>query len=512
MTVTADETPANKPLLDAVRLRGLAPPFLRTTTFRLVLVHAGLFLAFALSLLAYVYYTTAGRLTLNAGIDAQSEFEALRDLYLSDGMERLNQAVIERSTGPGPLLYVLADPNGRVISGDFDALPRQPQGPAPSAGADAAEGVAAGRPRLSAPAVIENIDFAFQQPGENGALQRRQAIGRMSRVGSGWTLLVARDLGDDDATVRQISNVVWLGGFVGLLLSLAGGVLVAGQAARRASELSRTARDVMRGDLARRAPVSSVGDEFDDLGQALNQMLGRIENLVQGARHAGDAIAHDLRSPLTRLKGRLEQALSEASNDAERRAAIEGAMDDADALLETFNALHKLSRLQDPEQWALKPIDATGLAHEMAELFGPAAEDAGLVFTTDIEDGLIVNGDHSLLAQALANLLDNAIKYTPAGAEVAVAARTLDDGMIELAISDHGPGIPEDQRERVRNRFVRLESARSTPGAGLGLSLTSAVAEVHRGELMLADAHPETPDRPGLRASLVLPPVQAASS
>jgi signal transduction histidine kinase len=271
---------------------------------------------------------------------------------------------------------------------------------------------------------------------------------------------------------------------------------------------------VQEGDLKARAPVRNSGDELDELGAGLNQMLDRLEASMASIRHAGDAIAHDLRSPLTRMRAKLEVSLIDAeAGKIDAVDALQLALDEADNLLKTFNTVLAIARLQAAAGRTPDPqlFDAADLAADMAELYEPASEDKGLDFSAEIERGLMVEANRPFLAQALANVSDNAIKYPPVGGAVMLRARRRSSGEIEFSVTDTGPGVPEGDRERVIQRFVRLDNSRSEPGSGLGLSLVGAVLEAHGGRIQL-DEGPGAYGGfgPGLRVALVLPPAEGA--
>jgi signal transduction histidine kinase len=261
----------------------------------------------------------------------------------------------------------------------------------------------------------------------------------------------------------------------------------------------------MGGDLSRRAPVMGSGDEFDRLSVQLNAMLGKLERLVTSSRTAGDAIAHDLRSPLTRLRNRLEGGLTQTTEEAQK-AALSGSIDDVDGVLLTFNAILRLSRVQAGASGSFRRLNVSGITDQLSELYQPVCEEKGLSFSYACQTDLFVQADRDLLAQALSNLMDNAVKYTQSGGGVQLRARRAASGEVELSVIDSGIGIPPAERSRVVERFVRLEQSRTEPGSGLGLSLVDAVAEAHRGRLVLADGQGPL-DRPGLSATLVLPAV-----
>jgi len=257
---------------------------------------------------------------------------------------------------------------------------------------------------------------------------------------------------------------------------------------RRVEQVNRTAERVMGGNLSDRVPLKGSGDEFDQLAANLNNMLGQIERLMAGMREVSDNIAHDLRTPLSRLRARLELSLLDATDAAAQSDAVRAAIDEADRLLATFNALLSIAEAESgARRNPAEPLDLAQTARAAAELYEPVAEEKGCALKLDVEPGIMIRGDRHLLSQAVANLLDNALKY--GGGEVTLSAHR-HDGRAELEVSDSGPGIPEDEREAVFDRFVRLEPSRSTPGNGLGLSLVRAVARLHNGTVRLADNHP----------------------
>jgi signal transduction histidine kinase len=319
---------------------------------------------------------------------------------------------------------------------------------------------------------------------------------------------VGVDLGDTEAHLARVTRALWGAGGLVVLLGLAGGLFISRNVERAMGELNRVVGAVQEGDLKARTYIRGAGDELDELSAGLNAMLDRMEQSMASIRHAGDAIAHDLRSPLTRMRAKLEVAMIEAEEGkVDPKTALATALDEADGLLKTFNTVLAISRLQAAGA-APNPVvfDAGELAADMAELYEPASEDKGLDFSAEVQRGLMVNGNREFMAQALANLIDNAVKYTPAGGAVTLRARRRSSGEVEFSVTDTGPGVPVQDRERVVQRFVRLENSRSEPGSGLGLSLVQAVAEAHGGRLELD----EGPGRfggfgPGLRTALVFP-------
>jgi signal transduction histidine kinase len=460
---------------------GRLPALVRTTTFRLALLHASIFIVFAAGLLGYLYYETAGHLGRQAGAELNAEFRELSAAYRDGGLDRLTQSVVERSSARGKFFYLLQDAEGRKVKGDFDRMPAAP----PPVGQ------------------VVDVNFAYDARTTGGQPTRRSAKGRIQRLLEGGALMVAYDVGELGEMNRRVSTVVWRSAAVGFVLSLIGGVVVSRSAAQRAEQLARTTEEVMGGDLSRRAPVYGSGDEFDRLSEQLNAMLGKLERLVISSRSAGDSIAHDLRSPLTRLRNRLEAGLTESGPDGPR-VALTRSIDDVDDVLDTFNAILRLSRVQAGASGSFRRLNASGITDELAELYQPVCEEAGLTFKYDYEADLFVLADRDLIAQAMANLMDNAVKYTPKGGSVRLSAKRVAGGEVQLAVIDSGPGIPPADRERAVERFVRLEQSRTLPGSGLGLSLAQAVAEAHSGRLVLEDGG--GPDgAPGLAATLTLP-------
>lgn len=454
---------------------------LRTTTFRLALAQAGIVLVFVLALLGYVYFATVGQLNADSDLLADQEYAALDRAYGEGGIRRLNQEVVERAARQGPLLYILAESNGTVITGDFQQLPQTPAGAA------------------------ERVDFTFERVDEDGSAIRGHARGQVGRLLNGPILLVARDLGDSALISGRITSALWTVALLGVVLSIASGLIGSWLASRRVEALASTAHDVMSGDITRRAPVRGENDEFDALAIAMNAMLDRLQHLMQVSRTAGDAIAHDLRSPLTRFRQKLEAALDNTPNSEADREALRVALEEADSVLDTFAAVLKLARVEGNVTWRFERVNATGILRELVDFYEPAAEDVQRSLKGEVADDLYIFGEPGLFTQAVSNLIENALKYTYENGHVEVRAVRRADGRVEIAVSDDGPGISPEDRDRVLDRFVRLESARSTPGAGLGLSLVAAVAKLHKGGLHLRDGLGGQGERKGLGAVLVLP-------
>lgn len=462
------------------------PSLLRRTPFRLTLLFLALFAAAASAILAYVYFASASEARTAAEQNVRSEMQTLRGVYDQRGLDALNRALIDRSLARSAFLYLLVDGAGEVITGSLTALPLEDQ-----------------------QQPTQWTSFPFTDTDAEGRIIRPQARGVQAKLSGGETLLVAQSLGDTDAYLARLTQALWGAMGIVVLLGLGGGLLISRNLERSMRRLNTVVTAVQDGDLKVRAKVRANGDELDELGTGLNTMLDRLEGSMASIRHAGDAIAHDLRSPLTRMRAKLEVSLMDAeAGKIDGVDAVQLALDEADHLLKTFNTVLAIARLQAAAGHTPDPklFDAANLAADMAELYEPASEDKGLQFSAEIERGLMIEGNQPFLAQALANIIDNAIKYTPSGGAVVLRARRRSSGEIEFSVTDTGPGVPEEDRSRVTERFVRLDNSRSEAGSGLGLSLVAAVMEAHGGRIQL-DEGPGVyqGSGPGLRVALVVP-------
>lgn len=462
------------------------PSLLRRTPFRLTLLFLALFAAAASAILAWVYFASASEARTKAERDVRGEMQVLTGIYEARGLDALNRAVIDRTLRDNAFVYRLEPADGGWFAGSLTLFPIE------TLGEDQ-----------------QWITFPFTETDEEGRVRRPEVRGVQTRLAGGGMLFVGQSLSDTEAYLARLTQALWTAMGIVLLLGLAGGVLVSRNLERAMGRLNKVVTAVQEGDLKARAVVRNSGDELDELGAGLNTMLERLEGSMSSIRHAGDAIAHDLRSPLTRMRARLEVALMDAeAGRIDGVNAVQLALDEADNLLKTFNTVLAIARLQaaagrtpDP-----KVFDAADLAADMAELYEPASEDKGLEFSAEIERGLMIEGNQPFLAQALANIIDNAIKYTPAGGAVMLRARRRSSGEIEYSVTDTGPGVPEADRERVIERFVRLDNSRTEAGSGLGLALVGAVMEAHGGRILLDEGPGEYGGfGPGLRVALVLP-------
>lgn len=438
---------------------------LRTTAFRLALVYVFIFAVSAATLLAFIYFSTSNFMATQTDETLAAEIIGLEEQYRQRGLPGLRQIIIERSSKTDSSLYLLANADFSRIAGNLSAWPeakREPNG---------------------------WMNFTYDRAVESGT-EKRLARARRFRLAGNFFLLVGRDVHERRQVETRITDaLLWAGGLT-LALGIVGGFLLSRNMIRRIDAINRTSRDIMDGDLTRRVPVTGVGDEFDELAHNLNEMLDQIGRLMAGMREVSENIAHDLRTPLNRLRSRLEVTLMKPQADGDYREALEQAIADADGLISTFNSLLRITRAESGElRERFEDVDLAAVVRDMSELYEPVAEAKKITF--HVVNGVPVHcrGDRGLIAQALGNMIDNAIKYTPEGGTVTVWIRRDNDGAA-LAVRDNGPGIPESERERVLQRFVRLEASRHTPGSGLGLSLVAAVARLHEGTLELADGNP----------------------
>ena len=461
------------------------PRIFRTTPFRLTLLFLALFASAASAFLAYIYVATAGEATRRTDQEITREMQSLVAAYDRAGIDAVNQSLIERAASERPFLYLLMNSSHKRISGSIEESPVE---------------------KFTGPPTWTT--FSVTDVDSQGRTVKHPARGLQEQLAGGQILFVGADVGEDEAYVDKIIHALQGAGALVIVLGLAGGVLVSRNVSRSMAGLTEVVDAVRNGDLAARAHVRGTRDEFDELALGLNEMLDRLERSMAGHKHAGDAIAHDLRSPLTRLRARLETASMDVdAGKGDPTKALAQALEDTDGVLKTFGAVLSIARLQaagvapDPQLF-----DPAELAADISELYEPLCEDKGIDFAAEFSKDLQVRGNREFLAQALANILDNAVKYTPAGGAIMLRVRRRSSGEVEYSVTDTGPGVPDEDRERVVQRFVRLENSRNQPGAGLGLSLVVAVAEAHGGRLELDEGPGKVGEMgPGLRVALILP-------
>jgi len=461
----------------------------RTTAFRLTLVYLLLFAMFAASLLGYFAWNTRRLITDQITAGVGEEIGLLTGVFDRRGLRGLVFAIENRALRPGSNLYLVTTPAGLAVAGNVGSL--QP-------GVMGATGWS---------------ETAYRRLDEQDKADHR-ALVSVTELSNGFRLLIGRDLEERHRIFSVVASAAQWSVLIVVVLGLGGGIFVARRVLHRIDAMTGTTQRIMAGDLSGRLPVGRSGDELDRLAGNLNAMLERIEALMMGLKEVSDNIAHDLKTPLTRLRNRAEEALAKSSNESEYRAALERTIEESDGLIRTFNALLMIARAESGQaRDNMADFDAAEVAEGIHELYEPLAEDNGLTLGVRAEPAPL-HGNRELISQALANLVENAIKYgqpTPAaqplGADAAAttADRTIliearrDGDRVVLGVIDHGNGIPEADRKHAIGRFVRLEASRTQPGSGLGLSLASAVATLHGGELTLGDA------QPGLRATLSFP-------
>ncbi len=452
----------------------------RTTAFRLAAIYLAVFTIFAGFLIFYIAKNTTQIMTQQIRETVNTEINVLANQYRNGGIVRLSRAIDRFSRRPGASLYLVTSRDGEIIAGNISFVPSE---------------------------IIENPNpelrtIPYRRLDEDREFSSHVAVARVFALPGGYRVLVGRDLGERERFAAVIRRALFLTVGLMIVLGLASWLFVSRRVLKRIDSVAVTSRQIMAGDLSGRLEVTGTGDEFDRLAESLNTMLVRIERLLTGLKEVSDNIAHDLKTPLTRMRNRVETALAKAGSEDEYRDALEATIEDADQLIRTFNALLMIARVEAGSSHAqFAEVDAAGIAADVFELYEPLAEEAGVALNIDAPEPVMLAANRELLSQALANLVDNAIKYATEaedGPMVAIAAARR-DGSAVLSVADNGPGIPPQDRGRVAERFVRLEESRSKPGAGLGLSLVSAVAHLHSGSLELGD------NEPGLRAELILP-------
>jgi signal transduction histidine kinase len=459
------------------------PRLVLASPFRLFATYVSLFCAAVAAVFIYVNAAMLGFLNHEAEAAVQTDFDFLTARYREGGSAALAGAISERSAPANNTLYLLTDANGRWLAGNLDSVVKE-----------------LWETRGAA-------EFSYRKRGtEQG---ERQAFGLVTRLPGDLHLIVARDIEAQESLKRLLRTAFVLGYGVIILIGAAGAVIVSRRVLRRVDAASNAARSIMQGNLAQRIPVTGRNDEFDRLSQNLNAMLDRIQDLMTGLKNVSDNIAHDLKTPLHRLRTRAERALQSSRSPDKLAEALGSVIEEADTLIQTFDALLSIARLEaGSRSESFGPLNICALVRDVADLYEPAAEERGLSLQLSCAGDLTMAGEKHLIGQALVNLLDNAIKYAaPAGKTApadsdksACVGIWLEDkgDAVDIVISDNGPGVPAADRERVLQRFVRLQPSRSIPGSGLGLSLVAAVARLHDGAVSLED------NEPGLRVRLTL--------
>ncbi len=454
---------------------------LSTTVFRTAAAAVGIFVVASVIIIALLIRHTNFVLTNQVLRTLSVETEVLSQDVRRGGIAALQEAVSTRSRIPGSGLYLMQSSDGRKLAGNLSRLP---------------------------PEIASSPDggvFYYSAPG-SGTDEKRMAVA-VSRNVAGARLIVGRDIEDQRNLAGRIRNYSLVGFGILALVGWLTGLGFSRLVLRRVDQMNNAAKTIMGGDLAGRIPSTGSGDELDDLAANLNAMLARIEQLMLGMREVSDNIAHDLKTPLNRLRVRAEAALRDPRGAPAHREGLEQTIEAADELIRTFNALLLIARLEAGAfDDSVETVNVSTLVLDVSELYAPVAEEKGMTLSTNLAGTAVLSGNRQLIGQAVANLIDNAIKYaatdpkSPRKPTARVDVSVISEmDQVRIEVADTGPGIGKADRARVIGRFVRLEKSRTTPGTGLGLSLVSAVARLHQGKFALED------NAPGLKTVLILP-------
>ena len=441
--------------------------FLTSSTFRLALLYVLLFTVSVLLLFSFVYWSSVRYMATQSDGVIRTEIQTLAERYERRGVPGLRRLILDRITRQQPTgssLYLLSDPLGRPIVGNISRWPQV----APEDGW-----------------FNFNLDTSDRDdPGLHLARARR------FQLTGGFQLLVGQDIHELKSAQRRIITALSWGVVLTVLLGLAGGFFISRRMLARLEVINETSQRIIAGELQRRVPVSSRQDEFDRLSANLNQMLDQIQELMDGIRQVSDNIAHDLKTPLFHLRQKLESLTSQASSDVDSSNELHDALTEADRLLSLFNALLRIARLESESTKTIKqPLLLAELVRDVAELYEPLSDEKDQHLSVNVRSPVSILADRDMLFQALANLVDNAVKYTPQGGNICLTI-TVEAGFGGISVCDSGPGIASTEKEKVFQRFYRTDASRSTPGNGLGLSLVRAVIHLHNGTLTLRDNHP----------------------
>ena len=434
------------------------------------------FILSAVMLMGFVYFYTSTYIAQRTDETINAALNGLKDRYQDSGMGGLQQVISKRvaSDSIGSDILLLADYGKNTLAGNLDQWPD-------------VKGTPDGW-----------INFRLEGRGHGDDIPH-WARARWFTLPEGFQLIVGRDLYDLEMSRNAIARTLSWGLVAAGIMAILGGVTLARGFLRRIEMINQASNEIINGDLSRRIRTDNTGDDFDQLSNNLNQMLDRIVELMEGVRRVSDNIAHDLRTPLARLRNHLDE-LKSASGSEGDTDSVDQAIQEADELLATFNALLRIARLESESQPDyLVDVDLVAVVSDAVEFYEPLAEEKMQRMEMSVPpDSLIILGDRGLLSQLIANLLDNAIKYAPAQGHIKVSLLPGPE-YVTLAIADSGAGIPIKERSKVFQRFYRLESSRSSPGNGLGLSLVAAVAALHAAPIRLSD------NQPGLRVIIDFP-------
>lgn len=449
---------------------------LRSSGFRTGLLYTVLFTLSVLVLLGVVYWQTAGYMEKQLRDVINADIQSLHVSYHQEGIAGLRRAIEDRlhAAHGNTSRFVLLDAKGNVVAGNL-TLP--------------VSDIQIGWAELQLPG-----PSLQQEPNESE--DSHIVLGRGLDLENGDYLFVGQDAHQLDELRELLFSAFFWVSAVTLLLSGIGGAIMGRRTLHQIDAINRVAGEIVQGNLTHRIPARGTGDEFDILTEHLNRMLERIEALMEGMRQVTNDIAHDLRTPLGRLRQKLDSARRNAATVEAYQQAVDTAIDETDEILGTFGALLRIAQIESGSRRArFATVDLAAILDTVLEVYEPVAEEDGYRLTGKIEAGIQIRGDRDLLVQLFANLIENSLRHTPKGSHIEVTLQG-HARAIEVAVADNGPGIPEHARDKVRQRFYRLESSRSTPGSGLGMSLVAAIAELHSASLTLSD------NAPGLRVGL----------
>ena len=452
--------------------------FFHSYTSRLALLYAIIFSASTLFLFYFFYLFTASYMTRQVDDTIQTEIRGLAERYDDEGLEGLTTLIADRisrqqTQATGNSIYLLTTYTFLPLAGNLDRWPKN--------------------------ATVDDDWIEFSLVINQETNEAHLARARIFRLPGRYGLLVGRDIHQLTEAKRRIVQALTWGLAIMVLLASAGGLLLGRRTARKIERINQTTRSIMSGDLSRRVPLTNHNDDFDQVAENLNQMLDRIQGLMEDIRRVSDSIAHDLRTPLARLRQHLEEARQQENPNSRSARYLEGSIKEADSLLSTFNALLRIARVEAGQiKVGFSEIDFHTLIEDIVEFYEPLVDEKQQRLETTLEFGITSLGDRDLMFQAVANLIENAIKYTPERGNIHISLIQLNTEAL-ITIADNGPGIPESEKENVFRRFYRLDQSRSSSGNGLGLSMVSAVVSMHNGSIELQNNHP------GLKIVITLP-------
>lgn len=449
----------------------------RSTVFRLALTFMAVFAASFLILTLFVYLQATSYLERELQNSIESMGASASEVFRLGGVEALAADLEERAAGDanGDDVYLLLDRECNPLSGTLDRQP-DPAELGPRCGALRAQG--------------DWFDFELAPAAGPSSPEGELVFARLIALSDDYGLLYGAAMGELDILEEiLLATLIW--GFVLMLgLGFGGSLLMSRNISARLERVNRTSREIRRGNLSKRMPLDNTDDEFDRLSANLNEMLDQIEALMEAVKNVSNAIAHDLRTPLTRLLNDLEHLRVLLPREADLDSHIGQSIDEAGRILETFNALLRIAQIESGvRRRDFEPMDPGHVARDVADFYWPLAEEKGIALHTRIDWTGSLLGDQDLLSQAISNLVDNAIKYTPSGGRVTIALEQGDRGP-RIVVSDSGPGIPPSEYERVFDRFHRLDAHGDSEGSGLGLSVVAAVAKLHEAAVQLKSNHP----------------------